>query len=381
LSKSGSFDFLATACVDIPTDRSVGYLIRGGEVVTESTTRRAIGENRVIDPAGVLPQAANRLDTNPALREGETRVRVDLLNLDAASFRQLWEKHAGNGAEVRSEALAIISERGKMHNPVTGSGGTLLGTVEEVKGAGNSLAPGTRVAALVSLTLTPLVIEDALRRWDGMSPLVPTSGYAIFFSPLSLIAVPNDLPDALLLSVIDVSGAPALTAGLVSERRPTESAPSVLVIGAAGKSGSLSAVAARNAGAATLVGVVFDDAEANRLQELQIFDSIVIADARLPIALADAVGRAFDLTVVCVDTAGCEHGSILATAAGGTVVFFSMATSFSAAALGAEGIGADVRMLIGNGFVPGHAALALELVNGSPLLRAHLEERLDVAAR
>lgn len=78
--------------------------------------------------------------------------------------------------------------------------------------------------------------------------------------------------------------------------------------------------------------------------------------------------------VVCVDVGGCEHGAILATATGGTVVFFSMATSFAAAALGAEGLAADVEMLIGNGYVPGHADLALELVRNDPALRALLEE-------
>ena len=39
-----------------------------------------------------------------------------------------------------------------------------------------------------------------------------------------------------------------------------------------------------------------------------------------------------------------------------------MATSFSAAALGAEGLAADVTMIVGNGYVPGHADLALEIV-------------------
>ena len=68
------------------------------------------------------------------------------------------------------------------------------------------------------------------------------------------------------------------------------------------------------------------------------------------------------MTVVCVDVPGCEGGAILATAEGGTVIFFSMATSFSAAALGAEGLAADVTMLVGNGYVPGHAAYALELL-------------------
>ena len=93
-------------------------------------------------------------------------------------------------------------------------------------------------------------------------------------------------------------------------------------------------------------------------------------------ALAAAVGEPVEVTVVCVDVPGCEGGAILATRAGGTVVFFSMATSFPAAALGAEGLAADVTMLVGNGYVPGHAEVALRLVREEPGVRALFEARL-----
>jgi L-erythro-3,5-diaminohexanoate dehydrogenase len=53
-----------------------------------------------------------------------------------------------------------------------------------------------------------------------------------------------------------------------------------------------------------------------------------------------------------------------------------MATSFPAAALGAEGLAADVTMLIGNGYVPGHAAFAVDLVRRVPAVRAVFERRL-----
>ena len=72
-------------------------------------------------------------------------------------------------------------------------------------------------------------------------------------------------------------------------------------------------------------------------------------------ALADAVeaaGGPADVTVVCVDVAGCEGGAILSTAQGGTVIFFSMATSSAPPRSGAEGLAADVTMLVGNGYVP-----------------------------
>ncbi len=82
------------------------------------------------------------------------------------------------------------------------------------------------------------------------------------------------------------------------------------------------------------------------------------------------------MIVVCVDVPGCEGGAILSTKQGGTVIFFPMATSFAAAALGAEGLVADVTMLVGNGYGPGHADLALNLVRTTPALRALFERRV-----
>ena len=209
---------------------------------------------------------------------------------------------------------------------------------------------------------------------------------------------------------MDVCGAPALTSRVVKEGAV------VVIIGAAGKSGSLSAAAARRAGAAKIIGVVPNEAEAVLLRNLTtaqdggaesaagdvrssrrpthlpqpesphlprpespLVDEIVIADARDPVGLAKKVeeaGGPADVTVVCVDVPGCEGGAILSTKQGGTVIFFSMATSFAAAALGAEGLAADVTMLVGNGYVPGHADLALNLIRSVPSLRNLFEQRV-----
>jgi L-erythro-3,5-diaminohexanoate dehydrogenase len=338
-----------------------------------------IGLHRVLAPAGVLPQAADRLDARRELVDGEVRVAVERLNLDAASFRQLATKHGGDGDAVRAEVLGIIRSRGKMHNPVTGSGGMLIGTVDEV-GAGSplGLAPGDRVATLVSLTLTPLAVTDGLAGWDGRSEQVPCTGHAILFARSVAAKLPEDLDPALALAVFDVCGAPALTDRVV---RGFGSAPTVAVLGGAGKSGSLALAAARRAGAARTAGVVPTSVERDRLADAELADAVVVADARDPVATAAAVTEALggpaDVTVVCVDVAGCEHGAILATADGGTVVFFSMATSFAAAALGAEGLAADVTMLVGNGYVPGHAAFALDLLRADAGVRRLFQARLS----
>jgi L-erythro-3,5-diaminohexanoate dehydrogenase len=341
----------------------------------------------------VLPQAAWRLDAAPALWPDEVRVRVERLNLDAASFRQLREATGGAAAAMRAAVGQIVAERGKMQNPATGSGGMLTGVVEE-SGPGSplGLAPGDRIATLVSLSLTPLVITDGLAGWDGRSEQVPCQGHAILFGRSIATVLPADLPGPLALAVLDVCGAPALTSRVVGRAAlaagpgtggPGTGGPVVAIVGAAGKSGSLSAAAARRAGAARVIGVVPGDAEAATLRAAGLADEVVIADARDPVALAAAVrgaGGPAAVTVVCVDVPGCEGGAVLATADGGTVVFFSMATSFSAAALGAEGVAADVTMLIGNGYVPGHAQLALDLVRAEAGVRAIFEARVSAGA-
>jgi L-erythro-3,5-diaminohexanoate dehydrogenase len=357
--------------------RWIQHLTVRSAPVAISGVSSPVGLHRVLEPAGALPQAAQRLDASPEIAADEVRVAVQRLNLDAASFRQLATKHGGDGEAVRREVLDIVAARGKMQNPVTGSGGMLVGVVDQVgRDSPLGLAVGDRVATLVSLSLTPLRITDGLTSWDGRSEQVPAEGHAILFGRSIAAVLPDDLPGELAMAVLDVCGAPALTDRVVRGYR----APTVAVVGGAGKSGSLSLAAARRAGASRTVGVVPFEGEAELLREAGLADAVAVADARDPVALAAAVegalGRAADVTVVCVDVPGCEHGAVLSTADRGTVVFFSMATSFSAAALGAEGLAADVTMLIGNGYVPGHAATALDLLRAEPGARRLFERRL-----
>ncbi|MCZ3385544.1 MAG: hypothetical protein LH630_00900 [Actinomycetia bacterium] len=350
--------------------------------MTRTTPSSPVGLHRVIEPRGVLPQAATRLNASPEIWPDEIRVSVAVLNLDAASFRQLITKHDGDGDAVRTEVLEIIADRGKMQNPVTGSGGMLVGTVDEVGELANlQVQVGQQITTLVSLSLTPLVITDGLAGWSGLSEQVPCEGYAILFGRTIAVAVPDDIQPRLAMAVMDVAGAPALTARVVGQYVERGRPPTVAVIGGAGKSGSLSLAAARDSGAAKTVGIVPVAVEAELLADVALADVVALADARDPVALSDAVERSLgapaDITVVCVDVPGCEHGAILSTSpAGGTVIFFSMATSFTAAALGAEGLAADTTMLIGNGFTPGHAEYTFDLLRRSPGVRDLFTRRL-----
>src|SRR5262245_58561410 len=156
------------------------------------------GTHRVIEPRGVLPQAAWRVDNDFSRTfDDEILLEVERLNLDSASFRQMEE-----AGDVAAQLLDTVRTRGKQHNPVTGSGGMLLGRVARVGSAlgapHSSLAIGDRVATLVSLTLTPLAIRE-VRAVDGARHQVEVAGQAVLFESGAWARMPEDLPETAAL--------------------------------------------------------------------------------------------------------------------------------------------------------------------------------------
>jgi L-erythro-3,5-diaminohexanoate dehydrogenase len=328
------------------------------------------GLRRVVRPKGVLPQQAEALDPRLPLGDDELEIAVEHLNIDAASFRQLSDAAQGEPSRIAGLVAEIVRGRGKMHNPVTGSGGMLIGRVQTVSPghpAAAELKGGERIATLVSLTLTPLVLEEIIAV-HPRSERLDVRGRAVLFASGLWARLPDDLPLEMSLAVLDVCGAPAWVARLV---RP---GMRVLVLGA-GKSGSL-ACAQASKQSAHVTALDYQGAAAERLLQEGLAGAALQADATRPLELF-AKARDFDLVVNCASVPGTEMASILAAREGGEVLFFSMATSFTAAALGAEGVGKDVRLTIGNGYARGHARLALDLVRGSPALQRIFAARVS----
>jgi len=328
------------------------------------------GTHRSIEPSGVLPQQARVLDATSPLGAEELAIDVDYLNIDSASWHQIRETCDGDLARMSATIEAIVAERGKMQNPVTGSGGMLVGTVSELGSHRREPPVGTRIATLVSLTLTPLVLDEIVHL-DPSSEKVKVRGRAILFGSGIYASVPADLSDEVALGVLDVCGAPAWVHKLAAP------GSSVAILGAGGKSGMLAAAAAvRKVGPqGRVLGLCWpeDSCAAAKDAGAEAF----AVDCTDPIAVTETVAEALggalaDLVVVCANVPGCEGGAILACADEGRILFFSMATSFSAAALTAEGLGKACEMIIGNGFVPGHADFALSLVREEPALLARL---------
>jgi L-erythro-3,5-diaminohexanoate dehydrogenase len=338
-----------------------------------------LGTHRVLEPAGAMPQSAWRLDNTPLARENEILCEVEILNIDSASFKQIADECSGDAARIGAHICSIVRERGKQHNPVTGSGGMFVGTVLEVGEALREkidVKPGERIASMVSLTLTPLRVDEIVRV-DVPTGQVWIRGKAVLFESALWAKVPTDIEESVALAVLDVAGAPAQAARLCSPGQ------TIAVVGADGKSGLLSCAQAkaRVGIGGCVIGIVPDPSTpaAQLLARMGLVDALIVADARDALDVSEklaavAPGLA-DVTINCVNVPDTELGSILCTKDGGIVYFFSMSTSFTAAALGAEGVGRDVTMIVGNGYTKGHAEIALQTVRDNPEVHAYFNQK------
>jgi L-erythro-3,5-diaminohexanoate dehydrogenase len=340
------------------------------------------GAHRVIEPKGVLPQPAKRIDNTMEIYDNEILIEVDTLNVDAASFTQIEEAEGGDVQKMARHSLGIIASRGKHHNPDTGSGGMLLGTVKEIgpKLKDRDLKVGDRIATLVSLSLTPLKVDEIISI-NKDTCQVKVKAQAILFETGIYAKMPADMDEALALAILDVAGAPAQAAKLC---RPGQT---VFIIGAGGKSGLLCAYEARNRVGVTgkVIGLVHGNAGKKRLEKTGFCDYIFQGSATDQLFVYEEVkkatnGEMADLTINCVDIPDTEMASVLATKDDGMVYFFSMATSFTSAALGAEGVGADTTMLIGNGYTKHHAEISLADMRESPVLMEIFQETYATGA-
>ena len=327
------------------------------------------GTHRVIEPKGVLPQPANKIDNNmDEIYDNEILIDVQTLNIDSASFTDIKERAGGDHEKIKEIMFMLVAEQGKHRNKWTGSGGMLLGTVEKIGDALKDkidLKVGDKIATLVSLSLTPLRIDKIKEIRDEIDQ-VDIDGKAILFESGIYAKIPADMSETLALSALDVAGAPAQTAKLC---KPGDT---VLIIGAGGKSGMLCCYEAKKRVGITgkVIGMCHSEKSTERLRKLGFCDHIFAGNATDPVAMMEIMdkltdGKMADVTINNVNIPDTEMTSVLCTKDDGVVYFFSMATSFTKAALGAEGVGSDVTMIVGNGYTKGHAEITLQLLRES----------------
>lgn len=188
-------------------------------------------------------------------------------------------------------------------------------------------------------------------------------------------SLPEDISETLALSVLDVAGAPAQTKKLVRKD------DIVVVIGGGGKSGLLCLYEAKQmAGKNGKVICVDEFAGAvERAKKLQVADEYLVMDATEAMGLYNEVsqltnGELADVVINVVNVENTEMSSIMACKEGGTVYFFSTASSFTKAASGAEGAGKDVNMLMDNGYAKEHLQVVLQALEEYKPLKEYFDK-------
>jgi len=336
------------------------------------------GIHRVLDVEPRLPQAAEKLDNSLPPFANEIVVAVEKLNIDAASFVQMEEETGGHEEKIGNIVMLNCRERGKQQNRVTHSGGMFLGRVSYVGSRYRGplrLKKGDRIASLVSLSLTPLHL-DKIHKVHLATHQIDVSGHAILFERTIAAKLPPDIPESIAMAVYDVAGAPATVNGICRKGK------TLVVIGAGGKAGVLCCIAGRRkmGKEAKIIAVEPSSAAAEQLRELGVCDVVLEIDATNPIAVQSGVhdatrGKMGDVVINVASVQNTEVGSILSAKAKATVIFFSMATSFTKVALGAEGLVSDATLIFGNGYYPNHSEFAIGLLRKHKRLRALFERR------
>lgn len=267
------------------------------------------GTHRVIEPKGVLPQAANIINNSMDIYDNEILIDVKALNIDSASFTQLKNTNDNNSDLVGQAIMDIVRERGKMQNPVTGSGGMLIGTVKKIGSKlekNHELKVGDQIATLVSLSLTPLKINKITNIHMDIDR-VEINGEAILFESGIYAKLPDDMDESLALAALDVAGAPAQVAKMV---KPGDT---VLILGASGKSGMLCSYEAMKRVGPTgkVIGAVIDEANKQQLVDLNLCHHYIVGDAKDSMFVYKELvritnGKECDIAINCVNVPDTE---------------------------------------------------------------------------
>lgn len=335
------------------------------------------GGHRVIEPKGFLPQAATKVNNDPKICSNEILIDVIALNPTSTAFNRIRTECNGDKEKIKEAIKEIVETQGKFQDPVTKSGGNLIGRIKEIgedlQGK-IDLKVGDKIATLVSLSLTPLKIHEILDiNVDADQVFVKAD--AILFESGIYAKLPEDLPENLSLAIMDVAGAPAQVA---VNAKPND----VVVVIGSGKAGLLCLHEAKKRVKPTgkVICIEYSKEQCELVKGLGLADYVIQGNAQHPLEILEKYqevmgDRLADLTISTVNVSDTEVSTVLVTDNEGLVYFFSMSTNFAKASLGAEGVGKYTKMLVGNGYYPGHADVTFQIMRDNPTLRAYFEKK------
>lgn len=168
---------------------------------------RYYGLDRVLEPKGLGPATAWKLDNRYDLQKKEARINLERIHLEWDNFQQICNSCGFDESKIKAKIFDIIEKRGKLHNPFTGSGGVLIGTIDEIADVNphKDLGVGDRIYCITSLSCVPIYIEE-IKEIDYHYGQIACSGYAILFEASPVYKLDTDLGERYTLAAVDEAG-------------------------------------------------------------------------------------------------------------------------------------------------------------------------------
>lgn len=348
----------------------------------------AYGLERVITPQQVFPASAWELDNSRKLKNGEMRVALRRIHVEGTSFRQICQESANDEAAIKEKIKDIVIKRGKLHNPVTDTGGLFYGVVEEIDENyrnDKGLKVGDEVICNTSLAGIPLYIDNI----TGIDPFYSqfdAEGYAIALPGGPVIKKPEGIPIDLLLFTFNESGTIyTVSKGAVGKKR-------FAVVGNGMLMSLLYGYTIRKiAGPEAEIYCLFDrntetSLRGKKVDELmgKVFTQVSYHNLMRPVGCLKAFESypKMDMVVNCADIPGAETVSVMATKTGGTVIFANFISNYNMALYVTEAISRDLHIKCADGYLEKYDEFDFQLVRElAPYINGSLVSRNKTARK
>ena len=328
------------------------------------------GINRVLEPKHVLPTSAWKLDNNRSIYSDELKVSIQRIHLEGTGFKQICTESNDDEKKIKQAIIDIVIRRGKLHNPVTDTGGLVMGTVEEIGqdyDNRSGLKIGDAVICNASAASIPMYIEN-ITSVNRVFNQVEANGYAIVHSLIPLVKVPEDIPLDLLMFVFDQSGTLYRLNELVGNKER------FLVVGNSMLTNLIYGYVIRQkAGEAGQITCLLDKKSNTRFTGCgidrlisQVFDEVSFLDILRPMECMRQLDAEsyYDLSINCAEIPGAETINILATKPGGTVMFANLINNLNIALYITESISKNLEVRGAEGYLEKYDQFDMGIVRG-----------------
>lgn len=326
------------------------------------------GIKRVLEPQHVLPTSAWRLDNSRNIYPDELRVSIKRIHLEGTGFKQICTEVNDNEKKIKQQIIDIVIRRGKLHNPVTDTGGLVMGVIEEIGSEYHNpqgLKVGDKIICNVSVASVPMYIEDIISLNKAFNQ-VEATGYAIVHDLIPLVKIPEELPLDLMMFTFDQSGTLYRLHQLIGDSKK------FLVVGNSMLTNLLYGyVIRREAGPDAEIVCLFDKRTSMRMvgkgiDELieKVFNEVHFINILRPMECMRQLNAEslFDFSINCAEIPGAETINILATKPEGTVLFANLINNLNIALYITESMSKPLCVRCAEGYLKEYDIFDMEIV-------------------